>query len=422
VKKTVLILLVAIVVISMVLSLGLAGCKTAATTETTAAATTAAPATTAAAATTTAAETTAAVTEDMSAPDPWILEKRAIEKPYITGPIKFTGAEGEKPSYDGDLLLTKAEVEQLKGMGLKAAYVDNNTAGEYSLAIIGGARDTLKYLGIEMIAETSANFDATKQKDDVETVMAKNPDIVIGYAVDPTTGSEVFRPVVDAKKTLVLVSNRPKGYVIGKDFVGISTNNPYDNAYKIAEMMAKALPADAKIGIITYSDEYFVLNVMDDAFKEGIKALAPGITVVEQGFVDFNQAGQIATAMVQKDPDIQAFYTTWFDPAMVAVQDLKAIERTDIQMYTFGMNTPALIDLLDPNGMVKGLTSDFTWNVGMNTAVMAAYGILGKTAPEMVVTPTVTVTADNLREVWSMAYTNVPIPKEIEDALTKAGK
>jgi ribose transport system substrate-binding protein len=186
--------------------------------------------------------------------------------------------------------------------------------------------------------------------------------------------------------------------------------------------MAKALPADAKIGIITYSDEYFVLNVMDDAFKEGIKALAPGITVVEQGFVDFNQAGQIATAMVQKDPDIQAFYTTWFDPAMVAVQDLKAIERTDIQMYTFGMNTPALIDLLDPNGMVKGLTSDFTWNVGMNTAVMAAYGILGKTAPEMVVTPTVTVTADNLREVWSMAYTNVPIPKEIEDALTKAGK
>ena len=118
--------------------------------------------------------------------DPW--KKGKLKNPYITGPIKFTGAEGEKPSYDGDLLLTKAEVEQLKGMGLKAAYVDNNTAGEYSLAIIGGARDTLKYLGIEMIAETSANFDATKQKDDVETVMAKNPDIVIGYAVDPTTG------------------------------------------------------------------------------------------------------------------------------------------------------------------------------------------------------------------------------------------
>jgi ribose transport system substrate-binding protein len=126
--------------------------------------------------------------------------------------------------------------------------------------------------------------------------------------------------------------------------------------------------------------------------------------------------------MVQKDPDIQALYTTWFDPAMVAVQDLKAIERDDVKVYTFGMNTPALIDLLDPNGMVKGLTSDFTWNVGMNSAILCAYGVLQKEAPEMVVVPTVDVNAGNLEEVWGMAYRNVPIPPEIEEALAASGQ
>jgi ribose transport system substrate-binding protein len=421
-KKIMWIVLVAAVIVSVIATLSFTGCKTA-TTETTAEETTAAEETTQAEETTAADET---VAEDMNEPDPWIQEKRDVEKPFIPadGQVRFSGVEGEVPEYDLDLVLTKAEVEQIKSMKLKGAYVDNNTAGEYSLAIIGGARETFEYLGIEMVAETSADFDSAKQKSDVETVLALDPDVIIGYPVDPTTGAEVFKPVVDAGKVLVCVSNRPKGYEmgIGKDFVAISTNNPYDNAYRIVEIMAEALPADAKVGIITFEDEYFVLNVMDQAFKDGIAELAPGWTVVEQGFVDWQQVGQIATAMVQKDPDIQAFYTTWFDPAMVAVQDLKAIERSDIQVYTFGMNTPACVDLLDPDGMVKGLTSDFTWNVGMNSAILCAYGILGKEAPQMLVVPTADVTADNLRDVWSMAYRNVPIPQEIEDALAAVGK
>ena len=126
--------------------------------------------------------------------------------------------------------------------------------------------------------------------------------------------------------------------------------------------------------------------------------------------------------MVQTNPEIEAFYTTWFDPAMVAVQDLKAIERDDISVYTFGFNTPAIIDLLNPDGMVKGLTSDFTWNVGMNSAIMCVYGLLGIESPDMVVVPAVEVNADNIEEVWEMAYRNVPIPAEIEDAMAQYGQ
>jgi len=406
-KKTILVLLISIVAISMAATFSLTGCKDVSE------------------------EVVAeeveeaveeAVEEDMNEPDPWIQEKRDLEKPYITGEVRFTGVEGEVPVYDLDLILTKAQVAEIQSMGLKGAYIDNNTAGEYSLAIVGGARDTFEYLNIEMVAETSADFDPTKQASDVETVMALDPDLIIGYPVDPTSATAVFQPVVDAGIPLVCVSNRPKDYEIGKDFVGISTNNPYDNAYAIVEIMVEQLPEDAVVGIATYDDEYFVLNVMDQAFRDGVADLAPGWTVIEQGFIDWQGVGEIATAMVIKDPEIEAFYSTWFDPAMVAVQDLKAIERGDIKVYTFGMNTPAIIDLLDPDGMVKGLTSDFTWNVGMNSAIMAVYGILGIEAPEMVVVPTTNVTADNVLEVWDMSYRNVPVPSEIEDALAAIGE
>ncbi|UCB47307.1 MAG: substrate-binding domain-containing protein [Spirochaetota bacterium] len=359
---------------------------------------------------------------DMDAIDPWFAEMRAFETPYINPIVKFTGVEGEQPVYDGDLVLTNGEVAKIRSMGLTCAYVDNNLAGEYTLAIHGGCIDTLEYLGVKVLAETTADFDPAKQKTDVESVMALDPDIVVGYPVDPTTGTEVFQPVVDAGKVLVLVSNRPKGYEPGREYVGISTNNPYDNSYVYTKAMIDYVGPDGVVGFISFSEDYFVLNVMDDATRDALKELAPNITVYEEGFVDWHDAGGIATAMVQKHPDIQAICTTWFDPAMVAVHDLRGMGRDDIKFFTFGMDTPSLIDLLDPNGMVKTLSTDFTWNVGMNTATLAAYGILGKEAPAMVVVPTTSATPDNLRELWEVVYRNIPLPSEIDDVLKKMGK
>jgi len=359
---------------------------------------------------------------DMSETDPWFAEMRSHEEPYINPIVKFTGTGGEQPVYDADLVLTRGEVEKIRSMGLTVAYVDNNLAGEYTMAIHGGCIDTLKYLGIEVLAETQADFDPLKQKADVESVLALDPDIVVGYAVDPTTGTEVFQPVVDAGKILVLVSNRPKGYEPGREYVGISTNNPYDNAYVYTEAMIEAVPKDAAVGFISFSEDYFVLNVMDQATRDAFKERAPNLKVYEEGFVDWMGVGGIAVAMVQKHPEIKALCTTWFDPAMVAVNDLRGIGRSDIQVFTFGMNTPALLDLLDPNGMIKTLSTDFTWNVGMNTATLAAYGVLGKKAPELVVVPTTTVTPDNLRELWGIVYRGVPLPPEVDQALKKMGK
>jgi ribose transport system substrate-binding protein len=361
---------------------------------------------------------------DMDETDPWFAEMRAFEKPYINPVVKFTGVQGEQPVYDGDLVLTRGEVEKIRSMGLTAAYVDNNLAGEYTMAIHGGCIDTLEYLGIEVLAETTADFDPTKQKSDVESVLALDPDIVVGYAVDPTTGTEVFKPVVDAGKILVLVSNRPKGYEPGREYIGISTNNPYDNAYVYVMDMIESVPEGSAVGIITFSEDYFVLNVMDDATRDALKehGAKKNLKVYEEGFVDWMGVGAIATAMVQKNPEIKAIATLWFDPAMVAVQDLRGMGRDDIKVFTFGMNTPALLDLLNPNGMIQTLSTDFTWNVGMNTATLAAYGVLGKEAPELVVVPTTTVTPDNVRELWGVVYRGVPLPDEVDQALKKLGK
>jgi ribose transport system substrate-binding protein len=361
---------------------------------------------------------------DMNEVDPLWMEMHALETKYINPSVKFTGTAGEQPVYDDGLVLTRGEVEKIRSMNLTAVYVDNNLAGEYTKAIHGGAIDVFEYLNINVLAETQADFDAAKQASDVETVMALDPDIVIGYVVDPTSGAQAFKPVVDAGKVLVFVSTRPDGYMPGREYVGISTNNPYDNAYVYTKAMVDYVGDGAEVGFIFWDGEYFVLNVMDDATRDVLEEYGTKkhLVVHEEGNVDPMAAGELVTAMVQKWPKIEAFTLLWFDPAMVAVEDLRGIGRTDIKVFTFGMNTPALLDLLDSDGMIKAISSDFTWNIGMNTATLAAYGVLGKKAPELVTVPTLNITADNLRDVWGVVYRGLSMPQEIEDALEAVGK
>ena len=361
---------------------------------------------------------------DMDEIDPFWTEMHALEAEYITSAVKFTGTAGEQPVYDDGLVLTRGEVEKIRSMNLTAVYVDNNLAGEYTLALHGGCIDVFEYLNIDVLAETQADFDPAKQASDIESVMALDPDIVIGYVVDPVTGAQGFKPVVDAGKVLVFVSTRPEGYMPGREYVGISTNNPYDNAYVYMKDMIESVSDGGSVGIITWAGEYFVLNVMDEATKDAIEEYGTkkNLKVYYEGMTNPMDAGSIATAMVQKHPEIEAIATLWFDPAMVAVQDLRGMGRTDIKVYTFGMNTPALLDLLNPDGMVKTLSTDFTWNVGMNTATIAAYGVLGKKAPELVVVPSTSVTADNVRDIWEVVYKGLPLSPEIDEALKKLGK
>jgi ribose transport system substrate-binding protein len=363
-------------------------------------------------------------TMDMDAVDPWIHEIKTKMSKYIVDPnIEWRGLFGEKPVYGTDLVLTNGEVKKIREGKYKIAYIDNNTAGEYTLAIIGGCHEVADYLGMEWVAQTDANFDAAKQKSDVETVLALKPDVVVGYPVDLTTGAETFQPVVDAGIPLVIVSNRPSEYEHGKDFVGISTNNPYDCGYMAGKMMVEGVAKDAEVGILTFSGEYFVLNLMDGALKDAIKEFGPNLTVHEQGYTDWQEAGAIATAMVQKNPNIKAMYATWFDPVMVMAADLKAINRGDIKLYTINVDAPVLVELVDPNGLVKGIASDFPWNVGVNTGILCAYGLLGKEAPEMVVVPSIPITPDsNIRELWNVLMTHVKMPDSLDESLKKLGR
>jgi hypothetical protein len=213
--------------------------------------------------------------------DPWITEvRRGLEKYRGTIDPSFKGPDGQTPTWDTELVLTVAEVEWIRKGNYKVAFNMDGAQGEYHEAMTKGIQDACDHLNMKLVAVTDAGFDPTKQKTDIETTLALNPDLIISAPVDKVSAAEAFRPAAESGVKLVFWSNQPNGYVRGKDFVGISTSMPYDQGVFMAQQLGQAVGRKGKIGIIYWEQDFWIVNIIDDIVREKIRELYPEIEVV----------------------------------------------------------------------------------------------------------------------------------------------
>src|ERR1700753_4361942 len=134
------------------------------------------------------------------------------------------GPGGEKATPSSEVTLSDAEAAKLKEGKFTAALLWH-TSSDFVNAVTAGAKDEFARLGIEVVAQTDAGFDAAKQKSDVETILAKKPSAILALPLDPVTSAEAFRPAIASGVKIVLLSNKPKGFTQGKDYVAIVTDD-----------------------------------------------------------------------------------------------------------------------------------------------------------------------------------------------------
>jgi ribose transport system substrate-binding protein len=336
----------------------------------------------------------------------------AIEPSKAVGETK--GPAGESATPTEDIQLTDEEVEKVKAGNHTAALAWHQTS-DFVTAVTQGAKDEFKRLGIEVVAQTDANFDAAKQTSDIETIMAKKPDALITLPVDPTTSAKALRPAVKSGTNLVLLSNVPAGFKHGKDYTALVTDDLFSMGHQAADALAAAIGKKGKVAYVFHDADYYVTNQRDEAFKKTIEENYPDIEIVEeQGLADPTKAEDIANAMITKNPDLDGIYVTWAEPAEGVLSALRANGATDTKVVTLDLSEPTALDMARGRN-VTALVADAAYELGRSLAASAAYGILGKEAPEFGVAPAVTVTKDNLVEGWNESLHRDP-PKAVVDA------
>lgn len=321
--------------------------------------------------------------------------------------LTFAGPNGETPDALSALSLTPEEEAKVKAGTFTAAFVWH-TSGDFVSAVERGARAEFDQLGIKVVASTQANFDAGAQANNVESVMALKPDIVVGIAVDAVSAEKSFKPILDAGAKLVIMTTPPKNYTAGTDFVSIVTEDLAAAGKDNAEIIGDALGGTGQVGVISYNANFWFTNQRDQSFRDWLAYEYPGITIADdEGFSDETATQTVAAAMIAKNPDIKGIYVSWATAAQGVLAAIKASGRTDIKIVTNDLDTTLAAAMVSGDN-VAGMVGNGAIGIGQGLALAGAYGVLDKKAPELVASTPTKVTADNLAEAWKADYGEEP--------------
>lgn len=326
------------------------------------------------------------------------------------------GPNGETATPTSALKLSPSEIAKVKS-GHHTAVMVWHQASDFVTAVTAGANDEFKQLGIKVVATTNANFDAGKQKNDIETVLAKKPDVMLSLPVDPVATASAYRDAAKAGTKIVLLSNVPQGFKQGRDYVNVVTDDLFQMGKHAADALAAAIGGKGDIAYFFHDATYYVTNQRDQAFKKTIEGNYPNIKIVaSQGIADPNKAQDQANGVLLKNPSLNGLYVTFSQPPAEGVlAAMRANSSGDAKLVSIDLDEPLALDMAR-GGHVAALVADKAYDLGQAMAKSAAYGILGKKAPPFVVAPAITITKDNLVQGYHESLHKDP-PADVMAAL-----
>ena len=332
-----------------------------------------------------------------------------------SGTVMSTGPKGETASPASVLSLSEDELTRIRNGKYRVAICFHYSGDDWSAAQEKGLRDQFARMGIQVVAVTSANFNETQQKTDVETVLALNPHAIVSIPVDPVSSESVFKQAARRGVKLVFMDNVPNNMTAGVDYTSVVSADNYGNGVVAAEIMGEKLGGRGRIAMLYHDANFFVTNQRDDAFRRTIREKFPGITIVEEaGFTDINAGATIGAALITKHPTLNGIYATWDVPAEGVVSAIRANNRGDIIVTTIDLGNN-VARMIAQDSIVKGLGAQRPYDQGVAEAILVGYALLGKTAPAYVALPALKVTHENVLEAYKEVY-YVDAPADIRNA------
>jgi ribose transport system substrate-binding protein len=325
----------------------------------------------------------------------------------LEGTVLSKGPHGEDPATADTAELTAEEVAEVKSMGATAAIVMHYGGNDWANAQIDGLQAEFANLGIEVVAVTDANFKPDKQVSDIETVMSKNPDIIVSIPTDPVATASAYKKAADAGVKLVFMDNSPQGLEAGTDYVSVVSADNYGNGVVSAHLMAKALGGAGKVGVIYHEADFFVTKQRYEGFTKTITDEYPDVELVaEQGIAGPDFAGDAqaaANAMLSRHPDLEGIWAVWDVPAEGVMAAARASGRSDLKIATQDLGKNVAIALAK-NELIVGLGAQRPYDQGVTEARLAAGALLGKTAAPYVALAALPVEHANVLDAWKQVY------------------
>ncbi|GAA0299108.1 substrate-binding domain-containing protein [Kineococcus aurantiacus] len=351
--------------------------------------------------------------------DPAVAAKADEALAAVAGTVLSKGPHGEDAAPASAADLTDAQVQQVRDLHLKAAIVMHYGGNDWANAQIAGLRQRFAELGVEVVAVTDANFKPDKQVSDLETVLTKDPDIIVSIPTDPVATAAQYEKAARAGVKLVFMDNAPQGLTAGEDYVSVVSADNLGNGVISAHLLAKATGGKGKIGIIHHEADFFATQQRYKGFTDTLAQDYPDMEVVEdQGIAGPDFAGDAqgaANAMLAKHPDLAGIWAVWDVPAEGVLAAARASGRSDLKIATQDLGTNVAIALAEDD-LVVGLGAQVPFDQAVTEANLAAGSFVGQQAPPYVALSGLPVTHENVLDAWKKVY-HQDAPRELQDSV-----
>ena len=321
------------------------------------------------------------------------------------------GPNGETPELAANVKLSDEELDAIRALRAKAAIVLHYGGNDWSRAQTEGLEAQFAAMGIDVVAVSDAGFNVDQQVRDIEAALALDPQIIVSIPTDPIATAAAYRQAAERGVKLVFMDNVPEGLVAGRDYVSVVSSDNHGSGIASAQLMAKALGGQGEIGMVFHAADFFVTRQRCEAFKKTLAEQHPGIRIVAETGIsgpDFAaEARNAAAAMLESHPKLKGIWAVWDVPAEGVIAAARAAGRNDLIITTIDLGQLVAADMAR-DGFVKGVGAQRAYDHGVTEAMLAGYGLLGKTAPACVALPALPVSRDNLLDAWQIVYRHAP--------------
>ena len=321
------------------------------------------------------------------------------------------GPLGEHAVSPDSIRLSKEEKQLLRTGNYRVAISFHCTGTAWAALHQKGIRDELEQYGIDIISTMDAHFDPALQNMQLESIKMQHPDAVIAIPTDDVQTGPAFQELSKMTR-LVFLSNVPQNFS-RNNYVSCISVNERENGTNTGRMIGEYLKEKphAKVGFIIHGAMFYGTTERDNCAEKILRESYPDIEITaRKGFIQIENAYKVCYEMINEHPDIQALYVSWDRPALLAIKALKALNRTDIAVFTTDLDFGIAEEM--NQGFVKGLSTQRPYDQGKAAALAVAKSLVSDNVPKYIGVQPYVVHEKQLKRAWKEIFFEA-LPEEL---------
>lgn len=345
-------------------------------------------------------------------PSAYLQDKAKLDD--LTGIVVGEGPFGEAGVLYSDITVSDEQLAKIKAGKFTVAIALGWLGDDWAQQQMIGMTEEFGRLGIEIVAETNANWSDERQISDLATVSVLKPDLVVSFPLNAQTTASAYKELSDAGTKIVFMDQVANGLKPGTGYVSMVSSDNHALGMNIADMLADAVGNKGDVGALYYAPDFYVTNVRFEGFIARMRAKHPEMKlVVAAGHQGPDKGQEVAQALFARFPNMTGLYGSWSIPAMGAVAAARVAGIAPAAMRIVNENFDQIVAAnMAENGYIAAISAQVPYRNGITEARLGALALIGETVPPFVVIPPLKVTRENLAESYQTIY-RTPLPDEM---------